>query len=349
MKPKSWQLGFVAGVAIILVTLLSHPVAYADDGNGARYFPATGHTVQGAFLALYESIPNAAIVVGAPISEALTRRNGKIQYFQKAVFVQPWGSAQAELLPLGQEVYRLLAQRGDVTWAPAAGIGSGTLACQYFPAVQGDTLPVCGKFLPTYERYRGFLGRVVSQALDEVVGMQRTTVQYFEYGRLELRLGAQNDWQATLSPLGELYFSLQGEDPALLDPRPPSNNAPAFSVTSLQVLISVEHLTLHQNESQTIYITVLDQIGQPVTGAAVQVDLCWLDDHADVSPEAQTVTTVGALGEKCVPVGEVWTDAEGRGTVKTVAPATMGHIEIEVQVEAQGVTAHGKSSFRVWW
>lgn len=81
-----------------------------DPGEpGVRYFPETGHTLRGPFLAFWEQ--NGGLeVFGLPISEPVVENGYRIQYFERARFEQrltPDGSAQpVELAPLGELRWR---------------------------------------------------------------------------------------------------------------------------------------------------------------------------------------------------------------------------------------------------
>lgn len=77
---------------------------------GSRYFPRTGHTLGGSFLAYWRANGGEA-VFGPPISEVLTETDGgqrsSVQWFENARLEIPTGNGDVIPAPLGEEVLRL--------------------------------------------------------------------------------------------------------------------------------------------------------------------------------------------------------------------------------------------------
>ena len=73
---------YFLGLIIILVLLGGIPVK--AQGTEFRFFNETGHNVQGIFWDYYESIENAETLLGYPITEEFTDRDGLlVQYFHR--------------------------------------------------------------------------------------------------------------------------------------------------------------------------------------------------------------------------------------------------------------------------
>src|SRR5581483_10249862 len=118
----------------------------------ARYFPATGHWVEGSFLSFFDS--NGGLdLFGYPRTEAIWRDGRLVQYFQRARF-ESWpenpAPFQVQLGLLGVEVTGPPDPPMPPGQVPAAGDPSRT----YFPAT-GHTLS--GAFRDFYNA-RGGLG-----------------------------------------------------------------------------------------------------------------------------------------------------------------------------------------------
>jgi hypothetical protein len=82
--------------------------AVPDPGQpGVRYFPATGHTVSGAFRELWET--RGEIFFGAPLSEPLDEiidgRRLRVQYFMYWRFEQE-GQGPVRMATLGRDALR---------------------------------------------------------------------------------------------------------------------------------------------------------------------------------------------------------------------------------------------------
>jgi len=313
--------GLLAGVVsiLILVPAVRRPVK-ADDGGGYVAFE-TGHSVQGDFLALYQSIPNAEVVIGPPITDVVVRDGKRYQYFLNAVFVAPLQGGTPTLLDVGRIAYHRLYDAQEKTpQVLDLGVSALTgLGCRNFASeVPGKTLPVCWEFLSAYEAYQQWLGKVVSLPLLE----HNVPVQYFENGRLEMQ-----DGQVVWGELG-WWFLDQEEDKNASRLMAPQDNAAieGASVPAL-ILISMKYGTVRPGEMQTLRVGVYDELGRPVHNARVTVSF---NPGSDISKQTML------------------TDENGQVEFQIQAPQTTGHVEVDVHASLAGVEIEEKASFRVW-
>jgi hypothetical protein len=169
-----------------------------DPADG-RYFPETGHTVKGRFLAYWRahglSLADAGIsereslaLFGYPISGEFEQRleDGRtytVQYFERArmEFHPEYAGTPYEVL-LGQFGRRIVAGIPGAPTAPVADARQG----RYFPETGHNVLD--GAFLDFW-RANGTLavfGYPLTEAFDQVLeDGKRYRVQYFERARLE--------------------------------------------------------------------------------------------------------------------------------------------------------------------
>ncbi len=100
------------------------PAFTTDPGNGARFFPDTGHTLNGVFLTHWLQNGDEQ-VFGLPITEEFALPDGTVvQYFERVRF-EYIGADKSDLLPTRYHVRvtdlgRQIAQRDDVNLAPVA-------------------------------------------------------------------------------------------------------------------------------------------------------------------------------------------------------------------------------------
>ncbi len=289
------------------------------QGQGYEYFPETGHSVQGAFLAFYHSIPDPTTIYGYPLTEEFTSRDGlHVQYFQRARF-----ELHPEL-PAGQQVQ--LTNLGRASYVPAAQLNTAApLACRYFPPTHYS---VCFAFLDFFDQFGGVaqFGYPISpfEYHDGVI------VQYFEKARMEWQPSLPAGQRVVLTDLGRLYFDKLGEDPGLLQPMPAVNGAPS-SVLTLQVRAFVWKAMTFSNDRQLVFLIVQDQRNQAVAGANCTLQVHWLDGRL----ETTTVTTnaggvaIAALNVVNQPYGNL--------------------VYIDADCGYNGLTQSATTAFRIWY
>ena len=143
---------------------------------GMRYFPATGHTVKGAFLTYYAQ-NNGLKLFGLPLTDAFIDGGQTVQYFERVRLV--FAGGRIGPTPLGSQI---TANRHF-----AAASCCGAAGQLWF----GQTRHTLGDpFLTFWKSHHGatLFGSPISQLLLEQNGdgTGRTyTVQYFQNGRLE--------------------------------------------------------------------------------------------------------------------------------------------------------------------
>lgn len=314
--------------ALFLLLLLAWPAlstaTNVEAQVGGQYFPQTGHNVIGEFWTFYQSVPYAALVFGAPITEQFPARDGSgkiIQYFERARFEldpsKPAGQ-RVQMTPLG----RLLYQPGR----PSVNLTTPG-ACRVFPNGFG----VCYDFLAFYEKYGGVerFGNPISAFEFQADG--RIT-QTFENARFEYypERGAGNT--VRLADLGRIYFNLH-EDPALLAPVPPLSAIPRLSegIVALKLSAFVLKAVTLPTDTQNVYVIVQDQAAKPVQGATGVVIL-----HLPNGTDLTYPFTTNASG--IAILSDIRFSEQKAGTL----------VLIDVQVTYRELTAKTTTSFRIW-
>ncbi|MBI3162858.1 MAG: hypothetical protein HYZ23_10120 [Chloroflexi bacterium] len=285
----------------------------------SKYFSETGHNVKGEFLTFYNSNPNALFLYGYPITEEYTDKSGlTVQYFQRVRF-----EYHADL-PAGQRVQ--ITPLGRSTYVSASPLKvSNTLACRNFPETG---FAVCYDFLDFFDKY----GKA-AQFGYPISGFEyheNKIVQYFEKARLEWQPWKTEGQRVVVSNLGRIYFDQVGEDPGLLSPVKPLNNANT-SIISLQARAFVWKAVTLPTDSQMVFVIVQDQNLQPVAGASCVTTVKWPDGRT----EAMSLTT-NASGVGTVPLSFV---SQPYGSLVTVNVAcTLKHLK-----------GNTTTSFRIWY
>ncbi|HUS14597.1 MAG TPA: hypothetical protein VM536_06205 [Chloroflexia bacterium] len=215
------------GVMIVVVALLLSASGTASAQTGSQFFPETGFSVQGGFLAFWQAYGGYA-VFGPPITGERGQMDAagrayKDQYFSNAVFeyhpALPAGH-RIVIAPLGTLRFQtrytgiLPYQRDNLE---AAG---GTRA-RYFAATRQY---LGGEFLAYWNSHQGAvtLGLPISGEMSEdnpITGVSHN-VQYFENGELEWRPEFAGRGVSTvgLIPLGRLWLQ---HSPLPAPPAPP--------------------------------------------------------------------------------------------------------------------------------
>jgi hypothetical protein len=242
---------------LALVAVLAMPGPAAAQ-SGGRYFPETGHTLDGRFLGFFDRYGGAEIF-GYPITESFRdpTSNQLIQYTENAQFewqLDDEGNGFASLRPLGEIL-------GGWHLPDSSGQGEGR-GCRYF---EQSGHASCYSFLSFFSSHGGqdLFGLPIS---DFEIQNDRI-VQYFQYFRLDWYPDAPEAEQVRVGPLGREHFRAQGYDPALLQPVSSEGNA-EYRITELRPSASVANPTVAPGDSQSIYLVVRDQNLLPVEGAA---------------------------------------------------------------------------------
>ena len=254
------------------ICLLAIPWSSANaQGPEPRFFPETGHNVQGDFLRFYNAVSDPLTLYGYPITDQFQRTDGLlVQYFQRARF------EYHPELPDGQRV--ILTDVGSQIYTPAIQLNiSNPFACRFFTETN---FSVCFSFLDFYNKYGGELqfGHPISpfEYHDDLI------VQYFQKARMEWRPSNPESERVVLTDLGSLAFDKFKEDPVRKDPVSPLNASIQPAIISLQVRTFVWKAVTTGSDQQTIFIIVNDQSGQPLNEAGCTATIHWLGEAAQI-------------------------------------------------------------------
>jgi len=284
-----------------------------------KYFSETGHNVTGEFLTFYNSNPNATFLYGYPITEQFISKDGKtVQYFQRARF-----EYVAEK-PAGQRVQLTLLGRQTYISAGALNVDN-PFACRLYVETG---FSVCFAFLEFFDQYGG-----VSQFGYPISGFEyheNKLVQYFEKARLEWQPWMLEGQRVVVSDLGRIYFDRLGEDPALLAPASPLDNAPII-VTSLQVRAFAWKAVTLASDNQLFFVIVQDQNGAPVANANCTAVVHWPNGVNDSTIIATNTTGIGiiSLQFQNQPYGSL--------------------IYVDVNCSLNSLSGTTTTSFRIWY
>lgn len=307
----------LVGTLVIMCCLLAanKGVAYAQVDSTSKYFQQTGHNVSGEFWKYYQSIPNADLVFGYPLTEAFNRPGGRvIQYFTRARF---------ELYPeqpAGQRVR--LTSIGSLIYVPGQGINVFTpMGCRAF----ANGFSVCFAFLDFFDKNGGeaIFGKPIS--IFQISNGR--IVQYFERARFDWYPEYGEGQKVVLADLGRAYFDVAKEDPNRLQP---AQHSGVVDVLTLHTRAFVWKAVTKTNDQQSVYAVVQDQNLRPVFNATVVVTVYWPNG----SPQSTALTT----NQNGVVVVPFTVQNQGYGSLVTV----------NVQVLYHGLQDNAVTSFRVW-
>ncbi|HLO28747.1 MAG TPA: hypothetical protein VK249_06415 [Anaerolineales bacterium] len=310
-----WRL---AASFLILTILLAQWGTASAQSADLQFFPETGHNVKGDFLRFYKSVPDPKLILGYPITEQITSKDGKtVQYFQRARFelrTDLSDNQRVQLTPLGQAVYK-----------PAAQLKlSNTAGCDVF----STGYSVCFAFLDFYKANDG--AAQFGNPISPFEFHENLIVQYFEKARFEWRADRPEGQRVVLTDLGRLYFEQLGEDQAYLKPVSPLD-ATINPILAIKVRAFVAKPLTRASGQQTVYVIVQSQTQQAVSNATGRATIHW--------PDGQTEEYFFT------------TNAAGLGTLTfNFADQKPGElVQINIAVVYQGLGATTMTSFRVWF
>ena len=309
----------VVVVTLFLASSLGIDGSYAQNTQGAEYYPQYGHYVRGEFLAKYNSVPNARELFGLPISVAfISPSSGKlVQYFEKVRF-EGGRDSSVQISNLGELV------RETMLANPALESYAG---CQMF---QETGFEVCHAFLKFFNANGG-----VSQFGFPISNIERRAdgqlVQYFQKALLEHRAALPPGKRIVVAELGRIAFYHIGEDPTMLAAE--QDGGRIDNIVSLKVHAYPKNAVMPRSGNQTIYVIVQDQRLLPVFGATVELK------YTMPGGEVQRVTLPSTTNEN--------------GVIQyTFAYSTqsLGLAKVEVLVRlGEKLLGRTITSFRVWW
>ncbi|MBS1250684.1 MAG: hypothetical protein MAG431_02279 [Chloroflexi bacterium] len=301
---------------IVLVLGIGASGAHAQTGE-SRYFPETGHWVEGEFLIKYEGTKDAELVYGNPTTERfLDSVNGiDVQYFERARFeLHPNQFPLVQLTPLGELMY----EPGNAFSPPPT-----TQACKRF---KSDGPQVCLDFLEFFEAHGGVAQFGYPISTFEM--RNERIVQYFQRARFEWHPENSPGQQVVLSNLGLSYFLFRGESLEFLKP---SDFIPQMATSALKLHAFPQKPLLPTSGHQTFYIIVKDQYSQPVAGAAV-TGLVILPDGQELPLPRQTSNEKGLVITSPI----------------LISTHDTGVAEVIIHVEFNGIEKQTGTSFHIW-
>jgi hypothetical protein len=247
----------------ILVLLIG--LWYLSSARGQedqRFFPETGHSIRGEFLARFEGTPDALRLYGYPITEAIIdpQYGNLVQYFEKARFeleTDPANASPVALTPLGIYLY----QQGR----PHEG-QANLATCRRFQEREGN-FQVCQAFLDFFEAHGGEaqFGHPISE--QEIQGGR--IVQYFEKALFEWHPELPAGQRVQLGDLGRRFFKQQALDQEYLR----ANQTLPREILKLGVRAFPEQAITGLQGNQALGVMVLDQAKEPVSGAEISLQI----------------------------------------------------------------------------
>ncbi len=312
-------------VCLIVVALLvgAHSIAWAQDG--ARYFPETGHTLDGRFARAFDKYGGLSIL-GYPITDSFTDPNSGllIQYFQNAR-LELWpdplsGNFRVSLRSLGEEL-------GGWTQPVEGDLLSRSTSpgCKYY---QESGHRVCFAFLDFFLSNGG--PEVFGYPISEFEIQDGWLVQYFQRFKLVWDPGAASSLRVQIAPLGRAHFEVMGYDERLLRPQQP-NNIYEYRVVELRPRTSVAKPIASHADTQEVYVVIEDQNLNPVEGAAVLLVVHLADQELSIlmPPTNASGTSMVEFSFQDQPPGLL--------------------VSMEFWIAYGDLVSSTRDSFRVWW
>jgi hypothetical protein len=296
--------------------------------------------------------------LGLPRTEAFDQDGLRVQYFQRA---------RMELHPGNPPAYRVqLTLLGDLLGYRAPPIPTSAIPAmnhpqrRYYPQT-GHTLSYA--FMQYYETHGGL--DVFGYPITELVMEGGTVVQYFQRAKMEWHPENPIPNQITLGNLGDEYIWCTSVPRSRLDPVAPTGSPaaevgptavvpaapsppsapqgqtlstpvvptplPTPAVTSFDVTASVRYPITGQGGSQTVYVRVVNERGEGVSGAAVEVVVHFRS------------------GDQLVQANR--TDSSGYASLSfNIGYPPPGYtVVIEVRATSGGRTETTHTSFIPWW
>jgi hypothetical protein len=275
------------GTLLLLFALLTTFAPVSRAQSDARYFPETGHFLQGTFRAYWEQ--NGGVTLfGYPITEEYIREDGRVvQWFERARFELIIRDGQAFVEPgnLGVEI-----TAGRVF--PKVPPIPNTESRRYIPETQHI---VQYGFKTIWERYGEdrIFGFPISEEIDEVLeDGQWHTVQYFERARFEYWPERADGDRVLFSNLGRMLAPVELTAPLPPDappqqPQPPAQQPPAQQPPAQQPPAQPQ-----ASLPPGVNARVIPEMGPPGTAFRLEASGFAPDERVGVwatSPDGQTI------------------------------------------------------------
>lgn len=310
----------LSGIILLLLSgLLVTSVAANEQPDVRRWFPESGHWLEGDYLQYYESIPLAETVFGYPITEQIIDpfTGNTVQYFERARFETNLNSNSPDKV--------VLTNLGTLLYTPgiAHEINYSSSACSSFPA--GDErVELCYSFLTFYEQNSGstLLGRPISN-LELEFGR---IVQYFEKVKLEWHPEFAPGSRIVISDLSRQHLDLHSGNEGRIQ-----KESPIQSILSLQADAFITTPVLTNGDEQTVTVIVHNQNGEAVPGAQVQLLIEY--------PNGTTASGIlDPTNDNGVSKFTFMVNSEEHGSAA-----------VQVEASASNHTTYTRTSFRIWW
>lgn len=321
-------------ITVVAATLIAWTVATASvrpvvvaqtpvPTDGSQFFSETGHSVEWPFHTFF--VDHSGIErFGYPITgQYVDPVSGlTIQYFQRARLEYHAANAEPYKIQLGLLGEELGRRQPPL---PVREIPADTDPnCRYFIET-GQA--VCFGFLEYFEDSGGIdlfgypIGRPVIEG--------NRIVQYFQRARFEWYPERAEGQRVQTGALGTIYYDWAQLDPARR--RASALNASGRTITTLRTTASVAQPFIAADRDQTLYVSVADQVGQPASGAAVQIRVAYPN---------------GAQSFSLPP-----TDALGATRLTFPAGSFRANttITIDIIVTAAGLTSTTRTSYLIWF
>lgn len=316
-------------IVALLAAVIAAPIWSLAQTETVRFFPETGHTVGGDFLAAYESVPDPVRLYGYPITDAFVievaggAETLLVQYFERARFeLRPENPAELRVVlsPLGEYLYEKDETIQVLTVPP------NFPACRTFPETGYQ---VCYAFLDFFLDHGGITR--FGYPISEIEVRDGRMVQYFQRARFEWHPELPSGQRVVLSDLGRVYFQQYEDQKHLL---PNRDNIP-FTTLSLQARAFPEKAVISNHDTQTIYVIVQNQNLRAMANAQVTFIL-----QPPSGEEERYVTLTDELGIARLSFP---TTGQPYGVITVTIIAQSGGTERDT-FQTQTVT-----SYRVWW
>lgn len=310
-------------VACILLALLGgvFGTTQAQTSPDSEYIDATRHWISGPFLKTYHSVSDPLLIFGYPITrEFRDLATGRaMQYFQKSrmVLLETPTGEEVQISPLGELMYN----PSEATPSPIEVEG---VYCRHFDTTDKD---VCYNFLEFYNKNNGEF--ILGDPISNLEYRDGRLVQYFQNGRLEWHPEQAPGLRVKVTDLGKIYFDQNVNDPSLTQPE--KNNIPTRSIT-LQAKAFVSSAILSSGSTQTIYVSVTDQNGNPIANAESSVVILLPNGLKD---------TLRMPGTNSSGISET------SYRVPQLQPKSV--VQVRVVVALQGENTTADTWFRIWW
>lgn len=312
---------------VALMVMILGPRALWAQSEEVQYFPETGHTVRGEFLAFYNR-QGGLRVFGYPITEQFAWNGRTVQYFQRARLELNPDRPAGERVQLG-----VLGEELGKTSAPQAAHGADAYYQRYYTET-GHT--VAYAFLDFFDSNGGLatFGYPISDYGSE--NDNSRIVQYFQRAKMEWYPELAAAQRVQLADLGSIYFdqlAAQGKiDPALKKPVPSPGQIGAVPL-ALKVSATPKYAITSRRNNQTVYVYVTDQKDMPLENAQV------------------TLTIRDGTGVTAADLPA--TDEDGftfyQFDVSRLRPAQTVFIEVTARPNNSSITGADQTSFFTWF